>query len=560
MKAIPLGQLLIEEGTITEDQLSQALVLQKTAKKRIGVLITELGFATEKEIARALAHRLNVEYIENPIFSIEAEVVRRVPEVLARKYRIVPLNIREGTLTIVTNDPLDFSCLEDVGMITGMEIATVLSTGTEIDKAIDRVYAKRNADEIIDDIKQEYSVLNFETPNAEDSGLVERVDSAPVVKLVNSLILEAYQQNASDIHIEPQEHITRVRFRVDGDLQEHTDFSNDFHSLLTTRIKIISGMNIAEKRIPQDGSFTVNNDFIHVDMRVSSLPTPFGEKIVMRLLGANRYIDYNLPALGLSPQTMEAVEKALLIPHGILLVTGPTGSGKTTTLYAMLAQLSKPKVNLVTVEDPIERRFEGITQVQVNPRAGLTFASGLRSILRQDPDVIMVGEIRDSETAEIAIRAAITGHYVLSTIHTNDALSTITRLVDMGIEPYLVSSSVKCIISQRLVKKICTHCKVEVEISASDNRLLQTQLKTAKVGKGCQHCNQTGYSGRTAVHEVLMIEQGMEELISRRASMEDLRKYTRERGMRMLRDEVLELIDKGVTTVDEGIRILYAVE
>ena len=463
-------------------------------------------------------------------------------------------------MTIVTNDPLDFSCLEDVGMITGMEIATVLSTGTEIDKAIDRVYAKRNADEIIDDIKQEYSVLNFETPNAEDSGLVERVDSAPVVKLVNSLILEAYQQNASDIHIEPQEHITRVRFRVDGDLQEHTDFSNDFHSLLTTRIKIISGMNIAEKRIPQDGSFTVNNDFIHVDMRVSSLPTPFGEKIVMRLLGANRYIDYNLPALGLSPQTMEAVEKALLIPHGILLVTGPTGSGKTTTLYAMLAQLSKPKVNLVTVEDPIERRFEGITQVQVNPRAGLTFASGLRSILRQDPDVIMVGEIRDSETAEIAIRAAITGHYVLSTIHTNDALSTITRLVDMGIEPYLVSSSVKCIISQRLVKKICTHCKVEVEISASDNRLLQTQLKTAKVGKGCQHCNQTGYQGRTAVHEVLMIEQGMEELISRRASMEDLRKYTRERGMRMLRDEVLELIDKGVTTVDEGIRILYAVE
>ncbi|MGB7594289.1 MAG: ATPase, T2SS/T4P/T4SS family [Erysipelotrichaceae bacterium] len=560
MKAIPLGQLLIEEGILTEDQLSQALALQKTAKKRIGVLITELGFATEKEISKALARRLNVEYLENPIFSIEAEVVRRVPEALARKYRIVPLNIREGTLTIVTNDPLDFSCLEDVGMITGMEVSTVLSTGTEIDKAIDRVYAKRNADEIIDDIKQEYSVLNFETPNADDQGIVERVDSAPVVKLVNSLILEAYQQNASDIHIEPQEHLTRVRFRVDGDLQEHTDFSNDFHSLLTTRIKIISGMNIAEKRIPQDGSFTVNNDFIHVDMRVSSLPTPFGEKIVMRLLGANRYIDYNLPALGLSPETMEAVEKALLIPHGILLVTGPTGSGKTTTLYAMLARLSKPKVNLVTVEDPIERRFDGITQVQVNPRAGLTFASGLRSILRQDPDVIMVGEIRDSETAEIAIRAAITGHYVLSTIHTNDALSTITRLVDMGVEPYLVASSVKCIISQRLIKKICTHCKEEVEISASDNRLLQTHLKTAKVGKGCQHCNQTGYQGRTAVHEVLMIEQGMEELISRRASMEELRKYTHERGMRMLRDEVLELIDKGVTTVDEGIRILYAVE
>ncbi len=560
MKAIPLGQLLVEEMIITEDQLNQALDMQKTVKKRIGVLITELGYASEKDIARALARRLQVEYIDNPIFNIEADVVRRVPEPLARKYRIVPLYIREGTLTICTNDPLDFSCLEDVGMITGMEIATVLSTGSEIDKAIDRVYAKRNADEIINDIKQEYSELNFVTPTSEEAAIVERVDSAPVVKLVNSLILEAYQQNASDIHIEPQEHITKVRFRVDGDLIEHTDFASDFHSLLTTRIKIISGMNIAEKRVPQDGSFTVNNDFIHVDMRVSSLPTPYGEKVVMRLLGANRYIDYNLPALGLSKQTMVQVEKALHIPHGILLVTGPTGSGKTTTLYAMLARLSKPQVNLVTVEDPIERRFNGITQVQVNPRAGLTFASGLRSILRQDPDVIMVGEIRDGETAEIAIRAAITGHYVLSTIHTNDALSTVTRLVDMGIEPYLVASSVKCIISQRLVKKICTHCKSEVEISVTDNRLLQTDYKTAFVGKGCQHCNSTGYSGRTAVHEVLMIEQGLEELISRRASMEELRKFTRDRGMRMLRDEVLELIDKGVTTVEEGIRILYTAD
>ncbi len=560
MKAIPLGQLLVEEMIITEDQLNQALEMQKTVKKRIGVLITELGYATEKDISRALARRLQVEYIDNPVFNIEADVVRRVPEPLARKYRIVPLYIREGTLTICTNDPLDFSCLEDVGMITGMEVATVLSTGSEIDKAIDRVYAKRNADEIINDIKQEYSELNFVTPTSEEAAIVERVDSAPVVKLVNSLILEAYQQNASDIHIEPQEHITKVRFRVDGDLIEHTDFASDFHSLLTTRIKIISGMNIAEKRVPQDGSFTVNNDFIHVDMRVSSLPTPYGEKIVMRLLGANRYIDYNLPALGLSKQTMSQVEKALHIPHGILLVTGPTGSGKTTTLYAMLARLSRPQVNLVTVEDPIERRFAGITQVQVNPRAGLTFASGLRSILRQDPDVIMVGEIRDGETAEIAIRAAITGHYVLSTIHTNDALSTVTRLVDMGIEPYLVASSVKCIISQRLVKKICTHCKSEVEISVTDNRLLQTNYATAFVGKGCQHCNSTGYQGRTAVHEVLMIEQGMEELISRRASMEELRKFTRDRGMRMLRDEVLELIDKGVTTVEEGIRILYTAD
>ncbi len=562
MKSLPLGQILLEEKVINEQELNQALENQKISKKRLGAVIIELGFVEEVDIMKALARRLKVDFLENPLFSIDLETVRLVPESLARKYRIVPLNIREGHLNIITSDPLDFACLEDISMVTNMEVMTVLSLGTEVDKCIDRVYSKRNADEIIEDIRSEYGEINLEInpERDEQAAIVERVDSAPIVKLVNSLVQEAYQENASDIHIEPEEGHTRVRFRVDGDLVEHSTFSKDIHGLLTTRIKIISGMNIAEKRVPQDGSFNIRTDYIHVDMRVSSLPTPYGEKIVMRLLGANRAIDYDMKALGLSAHTLDLLEKSLHIPNGIILVTGPTGSGKTTTLYSMLSSITKPTINIVTVEDPIERRFNNITQVQVNPRAGLTFASGLRSILRQDPDVIMVGEIRDAETAEIAIRAAITGHLVLSTVHTNDALSTVVRLTDMGIEPYLVASSVKCVVSQRLVKKICPHCKAKSEVSIEQNRLLQSKITHSFVGKGCQQCKFTGYLGRQPVHEVLVVDGAFEELITRKASMEELRAQAKSRGMRMLKDELTDLIEQGSTTVEEGLRILYSVD
>jgi len=562
MKSLPLGQILIEEKVITEHELELALDHQKSSKKRLGAIIIEMGIVDEADIIKALARRLKVDYLESPLFAIDLETVKLVPENLARKYHIVPLNIREGRLNIVTSDPLDFVCLEDIGMVTSMEVATILSISAEIDKCIDRVYSKRNADEIIEDIRSEYGELNIEISSDKDetAAIVERVDSAPIVKLVNSLVQEAYQENASDIHIEPEETHTRVRFRIDGDLVEHSTFSKDIHGLLTTRIKIISGMNIAEKRVPQDGSFNVRTDYIRVDIRVSSLPTPYGEKIVMRLLGSNRAIDYDMKALGLSDNTLGLLEKSLHIPNGIILVTGPTGSGKTTTLYSMLSSISKPNINIVTVEDPIERRFENITQVQVNPRAGLTFASGLRSILRQDPDVIMVGEIRDAETAEIAIRAAITGHLVLSTVHTNDALSTIIRLIDMGIEPYLVASSVKCVVSQRLVKRICPYCKSKTESKSTDSLLLQTHLSQSFIGRGCQQCKGTGYLGRTPVHEVLVVDSTFEDLITRRAPMEELRAHAKSRNMRMLKDEITELIEQGVTSVEEGLRILYSVD
>lgn len=559
MISIPLGKLLVEENIITQEQLEEALSRQKVLKKRLGEVIIDLEYASEKEILLTLAKRLKIEYIENPILLIDFDVVRLVPETFARKYEIFPLFLRLGTLTIATNDPLDFTCLEDLAMITGLEIKTVISSKVDINKAVERAYRRSNTEDIMEDIKLD-GVIEIDGMDQEDVNMAERVESAPVVKLVNSIIMEAYQQNASDIHIEPEESYTRVRFRIDGDLQVYNQFTNEVHQLITTRIKIISGMNIAEKRIPQDGSLRFKHDYTRFDLRISTLPTTHGEKVVMRLLGADRNISYELDSLGLSHYTQSIINKALHVPHGILLVTGPTGSGKTTTLYSMLSKLNDPRKAIITIEDPVERKFETITQVQVNNRSGLTFASGLRSILRQDPDTIMVGEIRDTETAEIAIRAAITGHFVLSTIHTNDALSTVVRLTDMGIEPYLVASSVKCVIAQRLVKKVCTQCKAKHEVEHSDKLLLKANLVEAYKGTGCKYCGNTGYNGRTAVFETILVDAKLESLISKGASMEELKKHAKEQNMRMLEDEVVDLIKAGVTTVEEGIRILYSVD
>jgi len=560
MASIRLGQLLVEENIISQSQLEEALSRQKVVNKRLGELIIDLGYASEKEILLTLAKRLKIDYVDNPQLLIDYDVINIVPESFAKKYGIFPLSLRLGTLTIATNDPLDFTCLEDLGMITGLEIHTVIASKADINKAIERAYRRISAEELLEDIKSDGLGENMGELDADEISMAERVESAPVVKLVNSIILAAYQQNASDIHIEPEESMTRVRFRIDGDLQYYNQFTKDIHQLITTRIKIISGLNIAEKRLPQDGGLRFKHDYTRFDLRISTLPTVHGEKVVMRLLGADKNISYDLHSLGLSNYTVEMIEKALRLPHGIILVTGPTGSGKTTTLYSMLSKLNDPKKSIITIEDPIERKFETITQVQVNTRTGLTFANGLRSILRQDPDTIMVGEIRDIETAEIAIRAAITGHLVLSTIHTNDALSTITRLTDMGIEPYLVSSSVKCIISQRLVKKICPQCKTTKAVEKSENLLLGSAFSSAFIGRGCKQCNNTGYSGRTAVFEILLVDDALEEMISKGASMTSLKQYAKSKGIRMLANEVNDLIKEGVTTVEEGIRILYSID
>lgn len=556
MKFIRLGQVLIEEKIITEEQLEEALERQKVTKKRLGQVIIDMGFTTERGMLEALAKRLNIRYVDAPIFEIETDVVKVVDEAFARKYNIVPLSLHLGVLTIAMNDPLDFACLEDLRMITGFELKAAISPKAEIEMAINRVYNRKNSADILSNIE---SGLEAEAL-INDDDLMASIDSAPVVKLVNNLITDAFHQNASDIHIEPDEKTTHVRYRVDGDLHAQADFNADVHQLISTRIKIISGMNIAEKRIPQDGSFQFSTEHLKIDIRVSSIPTPYGEKLVLRLLGADKNISYELSSLGLSKESQELVNKSIKLPHGIILVTGPTGSGKTTTLYSMIAQISDVTKAIVTIEDPIERKFKGITQVQVNPRSGLTFASGLRSILRQDPDIIMVGEIRDGETAEIAIRAAITGHLVLSTVHTNDALSTVVRLIDMGVEPFLVASSVKCVISQRLVKKVCPKCKTVHNVSEEENRILKSDMQVSYKGIGCPDCNNTGYSGRTAVFEILLLDKHIQDLVAKQASMEELRAYTELNNMRLLREEVLDLVNKGETTIDEAVRLLYTVD
>ena len=552
MKHLSLEDMLVEEKIILPQQLEEVNLIQKQTGQATFHIILDNNFAKEKDVLRVLGRALSIDFLDNLSISTNPETIRVFPEKLARSYHMSPLRVTEGILTLATSNPFNHSALDDISTITGLSVRTVLATKNEIDLTIDRLYSKKNGDksELGEDAK----------PKDEEVETEENLDSSPIVKMVKNLIMEAYRLNASDIHIEPEESYTRVRFRIDGDMVNHTKFDHEMHSLISTRVKILSGMNIAEKRIPQDGSFQFNHDFRKIDIRVSSLPTPFGENIVMRLLGADQNIEYSLSGLGLSLSSLEMLEKAIRVPHGIILITGPTGSGKTTTLYAMLSKLAQPTKTVKTVEDPIERKFEGITQVQVNQKAGLTFAAGLRSILRQDPDIIMIGEIRDTETAEIAIRAAITGHLVLSTIHTNDALSSVVRLVDMGVEPFKVANSLVCVVAQRLVKRICVHCRKPTVMTAGEQQLLDTDLEKVYIGEGCARCNHSGYSGRAAIFEIVLIDNKLQELISKSASMEEMRKYARDKKMHMMRDEVLDYIRTGVTSVEEGLRILYNVE
>lgn len=552
MKHLSLEDMLVYEKIITPQQLEEVTLVQKQTGQATFHIIIDHNFAKEKDVLRVLAKSLSIDFLDNLSISTNVETTRIFPEKLARTYHMSPLRVTEGILTLATSNPFNLSALDDISTITGLAVRTVLATKNEIDMTIDRLYAKKNGEksELGEEAKAKDEEIETE----------ENLDSSPIVKMVKNLIMEAYRLNASDIHIEPEENYTRVRFRIDGDMVNHTKFDHEMHSLISTRIKILSGMNIAEKRIPQDGSFQFNYDFRKIDIRVSSLPTPFGENIVMRLLGADQNIEYSLAGLGLSQSSLQMLEKAIRVPHGIILITGPTGSGKTTTLYAMLSKLALPTKTVKTVEDPIERKFEGITQVQVNQKAGLTFAAGLRSILRQDPDIIMIGEIRDTETAEIAIRAAITGHLVLSTIHTNDALSSVVRLVDMGVEPFKVANSLVCVVAQRLVKRICVHCRKPAHMSEGEQQLLETNMDQVFEGEGCARCNHSGYSGRAAIFEIVLIDNTLQNLITKNASMDEMRKYAKEKHMHLMRDEVLEYISSGVTTVEEGLRILYNVE
>lgn len=552
-----LEKIILDEKIIDETQLKTANERKDVMDHNLIHAILDLQYATETQLLVAIGNKLGFEFLEALVFNVDADTLKLIPEAVARQYVICPIGVESGSFVIAVCDPFNYQCFEDINMITGRDVIIKLATQSEIEKALSRLYSFQNETEETDTLLSDSDRANKQRENE----IMSRVDSAPIVRMVNNLITEAYKHEASDIHIEPYEEQSVVRFRINGDLLEYVVFTADFHPLVTTRIKIIASMNIAEKRIPQDGAFKMNINLNTVDFRVSSLPTTYGEKIVIRLLGSK---DDNIRSFHdstVNPRIVEDINRAIKFPNGIILVTGPTGSGKTTTLYSMINQLSSPQKSIVTVEDPVERKIDGITQVNINERSGLTFARGLRSILRQDPDIIMVGEIRDSETAEIAIRAAITGHLVLSTLHTNDAISTVLRLVDMGVAPYMVASSVKYVIAQRLVKHICPHCREERPIRYEDQLLMRDEtIHTVFFGKGCEKCNYTGYIGRVAVFEVLSIDKTLQRMISENAPRPDFQEYVTNKHIRLLEDEVRDLVRHGETSVEEAEKIIFSVE
>ncbi len=558
MRNIRIGDYLVEQGLITNQQLVEALEKQKESQgqKRFGEVIVELGYLSEIRFAQALAGKLKVPYVDLERIEINEDAVLKIPEALAKKYTVIAIDIIGKKLTIATDDPINFNILEDIKVITGMDSTPVLATKSSINKAIGKHYSMQNVDSVLDDVTQ------FMGNDEEDAESKDRIESAPIVKLANTIVENSFRADATDIHIEPFKTYTRIRIRVNGDLVELMNVSNVVHNSLATRLKLISGMNIAEKRVPQDGRFTQVVDGTTLDVRVSSLPTVNGEKIVIRILSTGQIALRKITDLGMTDYNYSMFESMIKCPHGVMLVTGPTGSGKTTTLYAALGELAKPNVNVITVEDPVEKNIEGINQVQVNTKAGMTFAAALRSILRQDPDIVMIGEMRDAETAEIAIRAAITGHLVLSTLHTNDAASTIVRLVDMGVASYMVATSLIGVIAQRLVKVLCPKCK-QARYADPDELSLMKLNPGLQVpifdAVGCQECNGTGYKGRTAIHEIIHCTSGISTLIANGAGKEELENAAKQHGTRLLRDNVSELVQQGVTTIDELIRVTYAV-
>ncbi len=555
-----IGDYLVNQGLITNDQLSKVLAAQKESNgtKKFGDVVVELGFMTELNFAKALAGNLRVQYVDLDNIEINTEAVQMVPEALARKHTVIAINVQGKRLTVATNDPVNFIVLEDIKVSTGMDTVPVLATTSAINKAIGKCYSMQNVDSVIDSVNAMGGDLG--DMSADDAESKDRVESAPIVKLATTIIENSYRADATDIHIEPFKTYTRIRIRVNGDLVELMNISSAVHSALTTRLKLISGMNIAEKRIPQDGRFTQVVDGTTLDVRVSSLPTVHGEKIVIRILSTGQIALRKITDLGMSDYNYAMFEHMLRVPHGVILVTGPTGSGKTTTLYAALGELAKPNVNVITVEDPVEKAIDGINQCQVNTKAGMTFAAALRSILRQDPDIVMVGEMRDAETADIGIRAAITGHLVLSTLHTNDAASTVVRLVDMGVAPYMVATSLIGVIAQRLIKVLCPECKKARMSTEEENELMRVPHSIEIYEPcGCQACNNTGYRGRTAIHEIIHCNSKVSSIIAAGGTKEEIEAAAKEIGTKLLRDNASELVQAGQTSIDELVRATFSV-
>jgi type IV pilus assembly protein PilB len=550
-----LGDILLEGGLVTHEQLAGAVEEQQRLGRSLGRVLVDLNILTEPQLVAALATQIGMPFVDLTDFPVDGSAVSRVSDVVCRRHTALPIGYDEGRLVVAMADPANVFALDDIRSMTGLDVKPVVATKPDVLAAINRYH---RGDAEMDDLTMALDSADDE----DDLGNVrEIVEDAPIVKFVNLLITQAIQDRASDIHIEPAERDLRVRFRIDGVLHEVMRSPKTITSGVTSRLKIMADINIAERRIPQDGRLSVNANGKKIDLRVATLPTVWGEKIVMRVLD-NSTAMLKLSDLGFSDSNYEVFSKSFVKPYGMILVTGPTGSGKSTTLYATLNIVSRPEVNVITVEDPVEYRLPGINQVQTNVKAGLTFSAALRSILRSDPDIVLLGEVRDSETAHIAIEAALTGHLVLSTLHTNDAPSAVVRLTEMGIEPFLVGSALDCVLAQRLARKLCTKCKeayvpskealIEARFPWEDGLDLPTLYRPI----GCSACSKTGYKGRLALHEVMAVTEEIEKLTVERASSLAISRVAIEQGMITLRHDGLLKVLSGVTSLEEIFRVV----
>lgn len=542
-----LGDLLIQAGLLNEEKLNQALAGKKQGQK-LGDVLIEKGYITQQQLIEVLEFQLGIPHVNLYRMSFDPDVVRLIPKDFAQRNILIPMRKDGDRLFVAMADPMDFSAIEDVRLMTGMHVETAIAGKDDILKAINKYYAMDDSLERMLNQVPDFALLEDEQVASKD---------APIVKMVNQLLTNAIQGHASDIHIDPHQDKVVIRFRVDGFLHTERILPKNTQSVLTARVKIMANMDITESRVPQDGRIKTVIEHRPIDLRISTLPTVFGEKIVMRILDMNHSI-HDLESIGFNKVHLKKFQHMIDQPTGIVLVTGPTGSGKSTTLYGALNYLNTEEVNIITIEDPVEHQIEGVNQIQVNNQVGMTFATGLRSILRQDPNIIMVGEIRDKETAEIAIRASLTGHLVLSTLHTNDALSAAIRLVDMGIEPFLVATALSGIVSQRLVRKVCRDCGQAHQPTQSEQEIFRKRgikIETIIRGEGCGSCNMTGYKGRVAIHELIVVDEEMRRMIMNNASIDALRDHATKQDVIFLIDDGLIKVKQGMTTTEEVLRV-----
>ena len=558
-----LGAILEQKFGLSEGKLLEALNIQQTKGGRIGEALLKIRAIEEDLLLQALAIQCDMPWLPHlDVAQVDHELIKKVPVHFARRYRVLPMKVDDGAIVVATTDPLETAALDDLRLLLGMPVKAILTSTMSLMSCLNRAYdeaaSPTGAEQVMEDIAASENLDKIAHELDEPQDLLDATDEAPIIRLVNSVLFQAVRQRASDIHFESFERGLVVRYRIDGVLYPILTPPKHLQSSIIARLKIMAGLNIAEKRLPQDGRFAIRTAGKDVDLRVSVLPTSHGERVVLRLLEKeNRLL--NLTEMGFSPDRLRTIQQLIRLTHDILLVTGPTGSGKTTTLYAALSEINAPDKNIITVEDPVEYQLLGIGQMQVNPKINLTFAAGLRSILRQDPDVIMIGEIRDRETAEIAIHASLTGHLVFSTLHTNDAASAATRLIDMGIEPFLVASSVVAVLAQRLIRKVCPDCKQAYQ--PDDEELIRLGVVPGKTkptfyrGTGCPACTQTGYRGRTGIHELLVLDDEIRRLIGNKADAAAIRQSAVSRGMVLLKEEAAEKIFAGITTTEEVMRM-----